>query len=178
MNEQPVPLHRGATRLASTAATTTAIGAIACGVCCVLPFALPAVALAGTGGVIAWFGQAFWGGPVHGGRARHPRVDLGGHHHLPHQASARTIHPSGDAHGDGGARRRAHLADTGATHSQSAQRLNMVIRRRAFLTIPAVLLAVKTGVAQNHPTEQYTPSDPALVGRTGRPQLVEFFHHL
>lgn len=61
MNEQPLPLHRGCTRLASTAATTTAIGAIACGVCCVLPFALPAVALAGTGGVIAWFGQAFWG---------------------------------------------------------------------------------------------------------------------
>ena len=54
----------------------------------------------------------------------------------------------------------------------------MVIRRRAFLTIPAVLLAVRTGVAQGHSTEQYTPSDPALVGRTGRPQLVEFFHHL
>ena len=61
MTEQPLPLHRGASRLASTAATTTAIGAIACGVCCVLPFALPAVVLAGTGGVIAWFGQAFWG---------------------------------------------------------------------------------------------------------------------
>ena len=61
MNEQPLPLHRGASRLASTAATTTALGAIACGVCCVLPFALPAVVLAGTGGVIAWLGQAFWG---------------------------------------------------------------------------------------------------------------------
>ncbi len=61
MTEQPLPLHRGASRLASTAATTTAIGAIACGICCVLPFALPAVVLAGTGGVIAWFGQAFWG---------------------------------------------------------------------------------------------------------------------
>ncbi|HMS71842.1 MAG TPA: hypothetical protein PKB03_02300 [Baekduia sp.] len=61
MNEQPLPLHRGASRFASTAATTTAIGAIACGVCCVLPFALPAVVLAGTGGIIAWFGQAFWG---------------------------------------------------------------------------------------------------------------------
>ena len=61
MNEQPLPLHRGASRFASTAATTTAVGAIACGVCCVLPFALPAVVLAGTGGVIAWLGQAFWG---------------------------------------------------------------------------------------------------------------------
>ncbi len=61
MNEQPLPLHRGASRLASSAATTTAIGAIAFGVCCVLPFALPAVVLAGTGGAIAWFGKAFWG---------------------------------------------------------------------------------------------------------------------
>jgi hypothetical protein len=33
--------------------------------------------------------------------------------------------------------------------------------------------------AQDHPAaEQYMPSDPALVGRTGKPQLVEFFHHL
>ncbi len=61
MSEQPLPLHRGASRLASTAATTTALGAIACGVCCVLPFALPAVGLAGTGGAVAWLGQAFWG---------------------------------------------------------------------------------------------------------------------
>lgn len=61
MREQSLPLHRGATRLASTAATATALGAIACGVCCVLPFALPAVALASTGGMIAWFGGAFWG---------------------------------------------------------------------------------------------------------------------
>ena len=61
MNEQHLPLHRGTSRLASTAATTTALGAIACGVCCVLPFALPAIVLAGTGGVIAWLGQAFWG---------------------------------------------------------------------------------------------------------------------
>ena len=54
-----------------------------------------------------------------------------------------------------------------------------MLRRRTFLSIPAVLLAVRSGGAQDHPaTEQYTPSDPALVGRTGRPQLVEFFHHL
>lgn len=61
MNQQQRPVHRGVTRLSSAAATTTAIGAIACGVCCVLPFALPAVALASTGGIIAWFGEAFWG---------------------------------------------------------------------------------------------------------------------
>jgi hypothetical protein len=57
--------------------------------------------------------------------------------------------------------------------------MNMIIRRRAFLSLPAVLLAVRSGEAQSHPaTEQYIPSDPAFVGRTGRPQLVEFFHHL
>jgi hypothetical protein len=30
-----------------------------CGVCCVLPLALPAVALAGAGGILAWFAGAF-----------------------------------------------------------------------------------------------------------------------
>jgi len=34
-----------------------AAGAVACGVCCVLPFALPAVALASAGGVVAWLGR-------------------------------------------------------------------------------------------------------------------------
>lgn len=46
---------------ASGAAVTAAVGAVACGVCCVLPFAMPAVALAASGGVLAWLGQAFWG---------------------------------------------------------------------------------------------------------------------
>lgn len=42
-----------------------------------------------------------------------------------------------------------------------------------------MLLAVRFTKAQIHPvTEQYALSAPALVGRTGRPQLVEFFHHL
>jgi hypothetical protein len=48
-------------RTASTAAATVAIGAVACGVCCVLPFALPAVVLATSGGVLAVFAKAFWG---------------------------------------------------------------------------------------------------------------------
>lgn len=48
-------------RAASAAAATVAIGAVACGVCCVLPFALPAVVLAVSGGVFALFGTAFWG---------------------------------------------------------------------------------------------------------------------
>lgn len=55
----------------------------------------------------------------------------------------------------------------------------MFIRRRTFLSLTATLLAVRPAAAQNHAAiEQYTPSDPALVGRTGRPQLVEFYHHL
>lgn len=55
----------------------------------------------------------------------------------------------------------------------------MMFRRRTFLTLSAALLAVRSGVTQDHSaTNQYTPSDPALVGRTGRPQLVEFYHHL
>lgn len=48
-------------RTASAAAATVAVGAVACGVCCVLPFALPAVVLAASGGVLAVFAQAFWG---------------------------------------------------------------------------------------------------------------------
>ena len=54
----------------------------------------------------------------------------------------------------------------------------MLIRRHAFLSLSAALLAEGPGVAQDHPATEYTPSDPALVGRTGRPQLVEFFHPL
>jgi hypothetical protein len=41
-------------RIVAATAAATATGASACGVCCVLPFALPAVAMAGAGGVIAW----------------------------------------------------------------------------------------------------------------------------
>lgn len=39
---------------------SVAIGVIACGVCCAIPFALPAVVLASTGGVLAWLAQGFW----------------------------------------------------------------------------------------------------------------------
>jgi hypothetical protein len=48
----------GPSRAASVAALTTAAGAVACGVCCVLPFALPAVVAAGAGGTLAWVGRA------------------------------------------------------------------------------------------------------------------------
>jgi len=48
-------------RTACGAALTVAAGAVACGVCCVLPFALPAVALASAGSIIAWLGGfQFW----------------------------------------------------------------------------------------------------------------------
>lgn len=55
----------------------------------------------------------------------------------------------------------------------------MVMRRRTFLSLSSALLAVRPAAAQNpSATEHYTPSDPAMVGRTGKPQLVEFYHHL
>jgi hypothetical protein len=44
-------------RIARAAAAITATGAVACGVCCVLPFALPAAILAVSGGFLAWFGS-------------------------------------------------------------------------------------------------------------------------
>ena len=46
------------TRAAGLTAVTLATGALACGACCVLPFALPAAMLAGAGGLLAWFAGA------------------------------------------------------------------------------------------------------------------------
>jgi hypothetical protein len=44
----------------------------------------------------------------------------------------------------------------------------MLMRRRAFLSLSAALLAVRPAATQDHQaTEQYSPSDPALVGNTG-----------
>jgi hypothetical protein len=53
----PAPTRFGATTVGLTA-MTLATGAVACGACCVLPLALPAVALAGTGSILAWFARA------------------------------------------------------------------------------------------------------------------------
>lgn len=50
--DAPKPKGRGLGAMAAIAAT----GAVACSACCVLPFALPAAALAMTGGALAWFG--------------------------------------------------------------------------------------------------------------------------
>jgi hypothetical protein len=42
-------------KAAGVTAATLSTGAVACGVCCVLPFALPATVLAGVGPLLAWF---------------------------------------------------------------------------------------------------------------------------
>ena len=42
-------------KAAGITAATLSTGAVACGVCCVLPFALPATILASTGSLLAWF---------------------------------------------------------------------------------------------------------------------------
>lgn len=47
-------------RAPGIAAGTAAVAALACGVCCVLPFALPAVALATVGGLVATLARVFW----------------------------------------------------------------------------------------------------------------------
>lgn len=46
-----------AIKVAGATAAITATAAVACGVCCVLPFALPAAVLAVSGGFLAWFGR-------------------------------------------------------------------------------------------------------------------------
>src|SRR5262249_46198017 len=47
-----------ADRVVGASAALAATGALACGICCVLPFALPAAALAATGGAVSWFAKA------------------------------------------------------------------------------------------------------------------------
>ena len=44
-------------RVVGATAAIVAAGAVSCGVCCVLPFALPAAVLATGGGVLAWFAR-------------------------------------------------------------------------------------------------------------------------
>ncbi len=41
-------------RIVVATAAATATGALACAACCVLPFAFPAIAMAGAGSIIAW----------------------------------------------------------------------------------------------------------------------------
>lgn len=50
--------HRGPP-IAASAAALAATGALACAVCCILPFALPAAALALAGGALAWLASIY-----------------------------------------------------------------------------------------------------------------------
>lgn len=50
--------NRGAALVAS-AAGVAAAGALACAACCILPFALPAAALAIAGGALAWLASIY-----------------------------------------------------------------------------------------------------------------------
>ena len=54
-----LPMLRGPEKTACGVAIATAAGAVLCGVCCVLPFALPAVALASSGTAIAWLANGY-----------------------------------------------------------------------------------------------------------------------
>ena len=52
-------------RAVGVVAATVSVTALACGVCCVLPLAIPAVMLGSVGGVLAWFSHAYsWMAPV------------------------------------------------------------------------------------------------------------------
>ena len=51
---------RGAA-IAASAAGVAATGALACAACCILPFALPAAALAVAGGALAWLASVYHG---------------------------------------------------------------------------------------------------------------------
>jgi cytochrome bd-type quinol oxidase subunit 1 len=46
-------------KAAGAVAVTASSAALACGVCCVLPFALPAAMLTSLGGVFAWFADVY-----------------------------------------------------------------------------------------------------------------------
>lgn len=53
----------------------------------------------------------------------------------------------------------------------------MMMTRRTLLSTAALMVpGISRGQMPAPPPDGYTPSDPARVGRTGRPQLVEFFH--
>lgn len=59
MSELETSAATRTTRVAAATAVVVAGGALACGVCCVLPFALPAAALALSGGALAWLGGLY-----------------------------------------------------------------------------------------------------------------------
>lgn len=67
MSEPKVPKNKvlPGSKAAGAVAVTASTAAVACGVCCVLPLALPAVMLASVGGTLALFANAYrWLVPV------------------------------------------------------------------------------------------------------------------
>jgi hypothetical protein len=54
----PITTKQRGAKAAGVAAVTLATGAVACGACCFLPFAVPAAVLAGTGGILALLADA------------------------------------------------------------------------------------------------------------------------
>jgi hypothetical protein len=61
MTEDALPSNKTAGAVAVTASTA----AVACGICCVLPFALPAALLGSVGGTLALFADAYrWLTPI------------------------------------------------------------------------------------------------------------------
>lgn len=52
------PANASPDRIVGASAAVASAGALVCGICCVLPFALPAAVLAMTGGVVSWFAKA------------------------------------------------------------------------------------------------------------------------
>lgn len=56
---------RPSNRAIGTVAATASTAALACGVCCVLPLAIPAAMLGSVGGILAWFARAYhWLTPI------------------------------------------------------------------------------------------------------------------
>lgn len=53
----------------------------------------------------------------------------------------------------------------------------MVKRYVSWLVACSIILLGAAGAARLMDADTYEASDPALVAATGRPQLVEFFHH-
>ncbi|MCW3847905.1 hypothetical protein OF829_11700 [Sphingomonas sp. LB-2] len=62
MNAEP---QKQDNRTVGTVAATASVAALACGVCCVLPLAIPAAMLGSFGALISWFAHAYgWLTPI------------------------------------------------------------------------------------------------------------------
>jgi len=52
----------------------------------------------------------------------------------------------------------------------------LVHMHRPTITVLAIVAALATGAAAQRHEADFRRSDPALLSKTGRPQLVEFYH--